>query len=59
MEAEICFDHVHMLLEIPLKVAISRFLGYLKGKSNLMLYEQLPACNTRIRIERFGVEATM
>ena len=43
MEAEICSDHVHMLLEIPLKIAISRFLGYLKGKSNLMLYEQLPA----------------
>ena len=43
IEAEICPDHVHMLLEILLKIAISRFLGYLKGKSNLMLYEQLPA----------------
>ena len=35
IEAEICPDHVHMLLEIPPKVAVSSFMGYLKGKSSL------------------------
>ena len=39
-EAEICPDHVHMLVSIPPKVAVSSFMGYLKGKSSLMIYEQ-------------------
>ena len=34
-EAEICRDHVHMLISIPPKVAVSRFMGYLKGKSSV------------------------
>ena len=40
VEAEICPDHVHMLVSIPPKVAVSSFMGYLKGKSSLMIYEQ-------------------
>ena len=40
IEAEVCVDHVHMLLEIPLKMSVSGFMGYLKGKSSLMIYEQ-------------------
>ena len=40
VEAEICKDHVHMLLEIPPKMSISSFVGYLKGKSSLMIYER-------------------
>ena len=40
IEAEVCPDHVHMLLEIPPKVAVSSFMGYLKGKSSLMIYEK-------------------
>ena len=39
-EAEVCPDHVHMLLEIPPKVSVSGFMGYLKGKSSLMIYER-------------------
>ena len=39
VEAEVCVDHVHMLLEIPPKVSVSRFMVYLKGKSSLMIYE--------------------
>ena len=39
-EAEICPDHVHMLVSIPPKVPVSGFMGYLKGKSSLMIYEQ-------------------
>ena len=36
VEAEVCPDHVHMLLEIPPKISVSSFVGYLKGKSSLM-----------------------
>ncbi len=36
----ICASHIHMLLEIPPKMSVSSFMGYLKGKSSLMLYEQ-------------------
>ena len=41
VEAEVCPDHVHMLIEIPPKVAVSSFMGYLKGKSSLMIYESI------------------
>lgn len=40
IEAEVCVDHVHMPLEIPPKMSVSGFMGYLKGKSRLMIYEQ-------------------
>ena len=40
VEAEICKDHIHMLLEIPPKMSVSAFVGYLKGKSSLMIYER-------------------
>ena len=40
VEAEVCPDHIHMLVEIPPKIAVSSFMGYLKGKSSTMLYEQ-------------------
>ena len=40
LEAECCPDHIHMLLEIPPKMSVSSFMGYLKGKSSLMPYEQ-------------------
>ncbi len=40
IEAEICSDHVHMLVEIPPKMSVSDFVGYLKGKSTLMIYER-------------------
>ena len=40
VEAEICSDHVHMLVEIPPKMSVSEFVGYLKGKSTLMIFER-------------------
>ena len=39
-EAEVCPDHIHMLVSIPPKVAVSSFMGYLKGKSSVLLYEK-------------------
>ena len=40
VEAEICPDHVHMLVDIPPKMSVSDFEGYLKGKSTLMIFER-------------------
>ena len=40
IEAEVCKDHIHMLLEIPPKISVASFMGYLKGKSSLMIYER-------------------
>lgn len=40
IEAELCIDHVHMLVKIPPKMSISSFMGYLKGKSTLMIFER-------------------
>ena len=40
LEAEACKDHIHMLVEITPKMAVSSFTGYLKGKSSLMIFEK-------------------
>ena len=40
IEGEICPDHVHLLLAIPPKMAVSSFMGYLKGKSSLMIFQK-------------------
>lgn len=40
VEAEICPDHVHMLVRIPPSMSVSSFVGYLKGKSTLMIFER-------------------
>ncbi len=53
VEAEICPDHIHMLLEIPPKIAVSSFMGYLKGKSSLMLYEKFPDLRFKYRNREF------
>ena len=36
IEAEVCPDHIHMLVEIPPKMSVSSFMGFLKGKSSSM-----------------------
>ena len=38
--AEVCPDHVHMLIEIPPKMSVSGFMGFLKGKSSIMIYQR-------------------
>ena len=40
VEAEACPDHIHMLVCIPPKQSVSSFMGYLKGKSTLMIFER-------------------
>ena len=39
-EAEACKDHIHMLVSIPPKLSVSSFMGYLKGKSSLMIFDR-------------------
>ena len=40
IEAEACPGHIHMLIRIPLKYSVSEIMGYLKGKSSLMIFER-------------------
>ena len=40
IEAEVCPDHIHMLVSIPPKLIVSRPVGFLKGKSTLIIYER-------------------
>ena len=40
IEAHAMPDHIHMLVRIPPKIAVSNFMGYLKGKSSLMIFER-------------------
>ncbi len=53
IEAEACPDHIHMLVEIPPKIAVSTFMGYLKGKSATMIYEQFPELKYKYRNREF------
>ena len=40
IEAEVCKDHKHMLVSIPPKYSVAQIMGYLKGKSSLMIFEK-------------------
>lgn len=40
IEAELCPDHIHMLVEIPPKYSVSEIMGYLKGKSSLIIFDR-------------------
>jgi len=40
IEANACPDHIHMLVSIPPKISVSSFMGYLKGKSSLMIFDR-------------------
>ena len=42
IEGKVCKDHVHLYVSIPPKLAVSEFVGYLKGKSALMLFDRHP-----------------
>ena len=42
IEGAVCQDHVHLCLSIPPKLSVSEFMGYLKGKSALMIFDRHP-----------------
>ena len=43
----VCIDHVHLSVAIPPKLSVSNFMGYLKGKSTLMLYDRHPELQSK------------
>ena len=49
----VCIDHVHLSVAIPPKLSVSDFMGYLKGKSSLMLYEQFGDLKFKYRNREF------
>ena len=53
IEAEVCPDHIHMLIEIPPKYSVSSVMRFLKGKSSLMIYQQLANMRYQYRNREF------
>ena len=53
VEAEVCPDHVHMLVEIPPKLSVSGFMGYLKGKSSILIYQKYANMKFKYRNREF------
>ena len=53
IEAEVCPDHVHMLIEIPPKMSVSGFVGFLKGKSSVLIYQRFTNLYLKYRHREF------
>ena len=53
VEAEVCPDHVHMLVEIPPKLSVSGFMVYLKGKSSILIYQKYANLKFKYRNREF------
>ena len=47
IEGAVCSDHVHLCVSMPPKLSISEFVGYLKGKSALMIFDKHPEHGTK------------
>ena len=52
-------DHVHLVLSIPPKISVSSFMGYLKGKSALMMFESMRILSINLETDTFGLKVTM
>ena len=53
IEAEVCPDHIHMLVMIPPKMSVSGFMGFLKGKSSRMIYQRWGNMKFKYRNRQF------
>ena len=53
IEAEVCPDHIHMLVAIPPKMSVSGFMRYLKGKSSVLIYQRYADMKFRYRHREF------
>ena len=53
IEGEICPDHVHMLVEIPPKYSVSSIMGYIKGKSSIIIYQKYANMKFKYRNRQF------
>ena len=54
IEGAVCIDHVHLCVSIPPKMSVSDFMGYLKGKSALMIYDRHPELQNKWNKVSFG-----
>lgn len=52
-------DHVHMLVKIPPKYSVSQFMGYLKGKSTLMIFDKHANLKYKTDVDNFGATDIM
>ena len=59
IEAQACPDYIHMLVKIPPKISVSSFMGYLKGKSSLMIFEEHANLKYNYEIDIFGQKDIM
>ncbi len=53
LETKVCPDYIHILLMIPLKYSVSNIMGYLKGKSSLMIYDKWGDIRYKYRNQEF------
>ena len=53
ISGEACPDHIHIFVEIPPKISISSFMGFLKGKSSVMIYEKWGNMKYKYRNRQF------
>ena len=53
LSAEACLEHIHILVAIPPKMSVSSFMGFLKGKSSLMIYEKWGNMKFKYRNRQF------
>ena len=56
LEANACPDHIHMLVKIPPNLSVAQFMGYLKGKSSLMIFDRHANLKYKYGNRHFGVE---
>ena len=53
IEAEVCPDHIHMLIKIPPKLSVASFVGFLKGKSSILIYQKFANIKFKYRNREF------
>ena len=53
IEGEMAVDHIHLLLSIPPKLSVSGVMGYIKGKSSLMIYQKFGPAKFQYRCREF------
>ena len=53
IEAEVCPDHIHMLVKIPPKLSVATFVGFLKGKSSILIYQKFANMKFKYRNREF------
>jgi putative transposase len=59
LEGAVCMDHVHMYVSISSKLRVLEFMGYLKGKSTLMLFDRHPEFRVKWRARYFGARGIL